>query len=72
MLDFESMNIKLIKKQLAPNPGPHAWALQDIDRWPDNTDIEFVERPDFAYLLRSGHPLAEDRIWVDHGRASKP
>jgi RimJ/RimL family protein N-acetyltransferase len=48
--------------RLARDPGAHAWAIQDLQLWPEDTTLFFREpaSPDAGldYLLLTGHPGA--------------
>lgn len=46
-------------ERLRQDPGPHLWAIQDLSRFPEKTQLFAINEEDpasFAYLLVSGHP----------------
>lgn len=51
-------------KILRQKPGENAWAIQDLQQWPERTKLHYVAESmngtgPFAYLLETGHPGAQ-------------
>jgi RimJ/RimL family protein N-acetyltransferase len=53
----------MVLDHLVKAPGTHAWAIQDLQLWPDRTRLHYVsprrERQDIDYLLETGHPATQ-------------
>lgn len=53
----------LVIADLKINPGRNAWAIQDLERWPDKTTLYYrtdsIGIGNLTYLLLTGHPGAQ-------------
>ena len=59
----QAEDFDLIMPFLLKNPGTHAWAIQDLRVWPEQTKLFFKvpdrSTSDLDYLLMTGHPGAQ-------------